>query len=172
MKYLEKFAEEQTVCFTGHRPNRLPQTTEKILEMESKLSNAIENAIWRGKINFVSGSMSGFDILAAERVLLLKKTYPQIRCVLISPFSVHFYSGRNWTAEWEKRSLTVAKYSDFGISLSEHYYKGIYYERDRFIVDMSSEVIAYYDGGAGGTKYTIDYAAKQGRPVFNIIELS
>jgi len=33
---------------------------------------------------------------------------------------------------------------------------------------MATEVIAYYDGGSGGTKYMIDYARSKGVSINNI----
>ena len=167
---LSKYEQTQTLCFTGHRPERLPQEADELLRMRRRLEDAIEEAIGRGRVNFVSGAMSGFDTLAAEAVIRLKAKCPQIQCILIAPFSVHFFSHKNWTPEWEARLREVIKQADFSISLSEHAYKGVYFDRDRVIVDMAAEVIAYYDGGPGGTKYTVEYALGQGRPIINIAE--
>ena len=166
---LVKYEQAQTLCFTGHRPERLPQGAA-LLRMQSRLSDAIEAAIRRGKVNFVSGAMSGFDTLAAEEMLRLKAKYPKIACILVAPFSVRFFNEKNWTPEWEARLRAVIKKADYYASLSENAYKGVYFERDRVIVDMSSEVIAFYDGGAGGTKFTVEYALGQNKPVINIAE--
>jgi len=165
-----KYKPSQTLCFTGHRPERLPQGVGELLRMQSRLTDEIEAAIERGKVSFVSGAMSGFDTMAAERVIRLKKRYPQIQCILIAPFAVRFFNHQNWTPDWETRLRAVIKQADFSISLSEHAYKGVYYDRNRVMVDMSSEVIAYYDGGTGGTKYTVDYARDQNRPIFNVAD--
>ena len=135
---LEKYEKTQTVCFTGHRPERLPQNEG---ELKKRLSDAIEKAIERGKVNFVSGAMSGFDTLAAEQVVRLKETCPQIQCIMVVPFSVGFFNNKNWTPEWTARLRAVTKKADFAISLSEHYYKGVYYERDRMIVDKGSSFL-------------------------------
>jgi predicted Rossmann fold nucleotide-binding protein DprA/Smf involved in DNA uptake len=37
--------------------------------------------------------------------------------------------------------------------------------RDRLIVEHCDEVIAFWDGKCKGTKYTMDYAGQQGKPV-------
>ena len=168
MEILEKYERQKTLCFTGHRPERLPQG--EMRQVQRRLTDAIEDAIRHGKVNFVSGAMSGFDTLAAEQVIQLKEKYPQIQCIIVAPFAVNFFNSKNWTPEWEARLRAVIKRADFSISLSEHAYKGVYYKRDEVIVDMSSEVIAYYDGGAGGTKYTVDYALGHDKPVYNIFD--
>lgn len=163
-----EFEQSQTACFTGHRPERLPQDTGGLMCLQGRLTQEIEAAIARGRINFISGAMSGFDTLAAEQVLRLKEKHPHIQCVLVAPFSVHYFTRKNWTAEWETRLRAVAKQADFTISLSEQFYRGVYLARDRMIVDLAAEVIAYYDGGPGGTQYTIAYARSQQKPVINI----
>ena len=164
------YEQGRTLCFTGHRPERLPQETSELLRMQSRLSDAIEGAIERGVVNFVSGAMSGFDTLAAEQVLRLKEKYPQIQCIMIAPFSVHFFNSKSWTPKWSARLREVIRRADYGISLSEHYHKGVYYERDRVIVSMASEVIAYYDGGPGGTAYTVNWAKEKGLTIYNLYE--
>jgi len=170
MELPEKHEQTRTLCFTGHRPERLPQGTSELLRMQSRLLDAIEEAIRRGVVNFVSGAMSGFDTLAAEQVVRLKEKHPQIQCIMIAPFSVQFFNSKNWTPEWAARLRAVIQRADYGISLSEHYHKGVYYERDRVIVDMSSEVIAYYDGGPGGTAYTVNWAKTKGLTICNLYE--
>jgi len=166
----ERYDQTQTVCFTGHRPGRLPKG-EDALKMQHRLSDAIEDAIKRGKINFVSGAMSGFDTLAAEQVIKLKEKYPHIQCILVKPFSLEFFNTNSWTQKWEARLRAVIKEADFSTSLAKRYRKGIYFKRNEVIVDMSSEVIAYYDGGRGGTKHTIDYANRKGKTIKNIEDL-
>lgn len=37
--------------------------------------------------------------------------------------------------------------------------------RNRQIIDCCDEVLAFWDGKSKGTKYTIDYAKKMGKPV-------
>ena len=167
---VSKYKPPQTLCFTGHRPERLPQRASELRRLQGRLSDEIEAAIGRGKVNIVSGAMSGFDTMAAEQVIRLKETHPQIQCILIAPFAIRFFNDRNWTPEWETRLRAIIKRADFAISLSEHCYQGACFDRNRVIVDMSSEVITYYDGGSGGTKYTVDYAIGCNKPVCNIAD--
>ena len=167
---LSKYDKSKTVCFTGHRPERLPQNLGELIRMTDRLDDAIEAAIQRGKVNFVSGCMSGWDTIAAEQVIQLREKYPQIQCILVLPFEKDFFNNKNWTPAWEAWFMRVFKNADYKTSLSAKARKGIYFERDRVIVDMASEVITYYDGGPGGTKYTLEYAAKKHLSVVNIAD--
>jgi uncharacterized phage-like protein YoqJ len=170
MDCLEQIIPEHTICFTGHRPGRLPREAGEQVRMMDSLTREIETAVQRRRINFVSGAMSGFDTLAAEQVLRLKEKHPSIRCILVAPFSENYFNRGNWTADWEARLLAVIRQADLAVSLSRYSYKGVYYARDRAIVDLAAEVIAYYDGGPGGTRYTIDYARSKNKPITNIAE--
>lgn len=173
MNGLNTFNPAQAVCFSGHRPDRLPGDGDPDMPETQKLIAAlrehIEDAIRRGKIFYLHGAMAGFDILEAEQVIALKKAYPQIRLITIAPFSVHFYSHKKcWTSEWIGRATEIFRQDDFGISLAEHYRSGIYYERNRALVDHSSELICYHDGGKGGTAQTVQYARNKGLSVYNL----
>ena len=58
-----------------------------------------------------------------------------------------------------------------GIRLIEHlpdykkYGRGAPLVRNRQVIDCCDEVLAFWDGKSKGTKYTIDYAKKMGKPV-------
>jgi len=44
-------------------------------------------------------------------------------------------------------------------------YKHAYHHRNRLIAEACDFVIAFWDGSSTGTKYTIDYARRLGKPV-------
>lgn len=44
-------------------------------------------------------------------------------------------------------------------------YKHAYHHRNRLIVEACDMLIAFWDGRSTGTKYTINYARRLGRPV-------
>ena len=113
--------------------------------------------------------MAGFDLFAALQVIEVKKQYTGVRLVSVAPYAVHFFTREKcWTPEWIDRAREVIRQNDFGISLAEHYRSGIYYERNRVLVDHSSMLICYYDGDGGGTKYTIDRAMEKGLTIKNL----
>ena len=64
-----------------------------------------------------------------------------------------------------------------GIRLIEHlpdyakYGRAAPLVRNRLIIDDCDEVLAFWDGKSKGTKYTIDYAKKMGKPV-RIVQLT
>ena len=77
-------SKEKTVAFSGHRTNRIAKFTadrEKLFrEVAFDTFAAIESyCIKKGYDTFLSGMCEGFDLIAAEEVLNLKKRYPHIR---------------------------------------------------------------------------------------------
>ena len=65
-------------CFTGHRPNRLPDEgdTKAVALLCEKIEAEIIRAYEDGKRFFLHGMMAGFDILAAETVAAGKTVLP------------------------------------------------------------------------------------------------
>ena len=71
----------KTCCFTGHR--KIPPAQYQKIAQRLKLE--IEALIKRCVVYFGVGGALGFDTIAAEAVLELRKKYPQIRLILVSP---------------------------------------------------------------------------------------
>ena len=161
------------LSFSGHRPNRLPgqgdPTVPEMRTLTAVLQKEIIAAINRGMTAMLQGCMCGWDIICGEQVIEVKKQYPHIRLVSVAPYSVRLFSKEDcWTPEWENRAREVCRQSDISISLAEHYRKGIYFERNRVLVNHSSLLIVYHDGGSGGTKFTIDRAKEKGLTIKNL----
>ncbi len=144
-----------TCCFTGHRPEKLRLGEE---EVKGLLRREILRAVGEGYVTFFSGMAPGVDLWAAELVLELGRQLP-IRLVCALPYPGFgegnpepWYSLRHW-ALYKSRRVKV---------ISPAYHRGVFQERNRFMVDRSSLLIALYNGAPGGTRNTIEYARKMG----------
>ena len=71
----------KTCCFTGHR--RIPE--EALPRLERRLNEELEALAARGVIYFGAGGALGFDTLAAEAVIRLQRTRPQVKLILVLP---------------------------------------------------------------------------------------
>ena len=84
-------------CFTGHRPESLPDrgNEEKrgMRELQSLLEAAVFRALESGITDFFAGGARGFDTLAAEAVLRCRETNPDVTLFLALP-------GRDQTEDW------------------------------------------------------------------------
>ena len=162
--YMEqrKMSRAATAAFTGHRfvDASLREHVKK------RLTRAVLDAYGNGIRNFISGFAIGFDMMAAEEVVSLKQTYPDITLTAAVPFKgqacrFNFYD--------RKRYDRLLEMADEVIVLSESYYPRCFLDRDEFMVKNSSKLIGYYDGREkGGTFYTIRKAMAQSIPIVNV----
>ena len=122
-------------------------------------------AIEQGYRYFGCGGALGFDTLAAQTVLRLRETYPEIRLILVLPC-------RNQTRGWKQDAVAeydrIIKAADKVTYTSEQYYSGCMHKRNRHLVDSSSLCICYLTEQSGGTAYTVNYARSLGLKIVNV----
>ena len=146
-------------CFTGHRPEKLNQPEHLV---KISLENAIHNAIADGFTTYISGMARGVDVWASEIILRLRSEGYPIRLICASP-----YQGfeKNWSPDWQERYNAILREADLVRYISSGYCRACFQERNEWMVNHSARVIAAYNGRAGGTRNTIDYAHKVNVPV-------
>lgn len=157
-------------CFTGYRPAKLPfdvnVKNKEYFDFENLVIDGILKLAEEGCSVFYSGMAMGFDIFCAECVLLLKKFNKiSLKLVCVIPFKGQ---SSTFPKSWQERYEKILNECDEAIILSEEYFKGCYQKRNIFMVDNSDYVLTWFDGKAGGTKNTVDYAIKQNRFVLNL----
>ena len=161
----------QTACFTGHRPQKLPwgfnENDVGCLAMKEITKIEIQNAIINyGITHFISGMAIGFDIIAAELVLELKKDYPFITLECAIPCKEQ---DKLWRQEQKERYRNILSQADKVTCVSDKpYFDGCMQKRNKYMIDNSSVLIALFNGKAGGTKQTVDYAKQQGLEILTI----
>lgn len=156
-------------CFTGYRPSKFPFSMDREDKDYKKFENALIDKILKlSKDNcriFYSGMAMGFDIIAAEIVLMLKEAYDTpLKLVCVLPFE---NQSETYTSFWRRRYEKILRQADEVIVLSKEYYQGCYQDRNIYMVDKCDYVLTWYDGKQGGTRNTLDYAAEKGRHIFN-----
>lgn len=133
--------------------------------MTQRLRDAVIASIKDGYLYFGAGGALGFDTLAAQTVLNLKKDYPQIKLILVLPCKTQ---ARGWKQEDIEEYNRIMKAADKVVYTSQDYYSGCMHKRNRHLVDNSSLCICYLNSNTGGTAYTVDYAKSVGCRVSNI----
>ena len=154
---------QRTVCFTGHRKLGAPAeyVTARVVEI-------IERLIQEGYLYFGAGGARGFDALASEAVLNLKARYPRIHLILVLPFDEQYTHERDWTRLEIEQYHSLKARASKTVILSEGYSSGVYYRRNRHLVDNASVCVAYLTRPNTGTSYTVNYAKSQGLRVLNV----
>ena len=152
-----------TVCFTGHRPDKLWEACGRdpaaLYEARHQLQQRILRAVDEGYTTFLCGMAQGVDLWAGDMVLSLQESVRQLKLVAVLPYPA---SVRGWPPEWQRSYLRVLKFCTEAVLICPDYRPDCYYQRNRYMVDRASLLIAVYDGMLGGTMYTLTYAMRQG----------
>lgn len=151
----------KTCCFTGHRS----LSSEEKLKAAVRLRRVIEEQIKAGVVFYGAGGALGFDTLAAQTVLEMKKEYPQLRLILVLPCE---NQTRGWRSEDIAAYEDIKRRSDKVVYVSREYTLDCMHRRNCHLVDHSGTCICYLTKGIGGTAYTVDYAQKKGLRIINI----
>lgn len=136
---------EKICVFTGHR-DLGRDFSEKLLKQ------AIKASLDKGYYTFLNGMAIGFDMRAAEILLSLKRTYPQIKLIACIPCE---NQEKYFSLTDKKRYYKLLEKVDEKIILSEHYYTGCMQVRDRYMVKHATMMIAYCHKTTGGAAYTM-----------------
>ncbi len=148
-----------TTCaaFTGHRTYR-HEADELLLRTIRALHDS-------GIRSFLSGMAVGFDLAAAEAVLNCRKSWPDIRLVAVIPFRGQ---QQRFSATDRARFDRIGAEADETVVLSETYNRGVYAVRNDYLVAHAATLITWYDGSAGGTRYTVEQALSRGRRLIHL----
>lgn len=173
---IQKIVEEMNAnicCFTGHRSQKLPwkfnEEDNRYKQTRKEVKTEIEKAIERGYNHFISGMALGFDIMCAGIVLEMKKKYKNIILECAVPCKGQ---ESKWPEKEQKRYRKIIKQADKIRCVYDYYIDGCMKERNQYMINNSSLVIALFNGLPGGTKQTIDYAKAQGLEVIIIKPIS
>ncbi|MDE7082403.1 MAG: DUF1273 domain-containing protein [Clostridia bacterium] len=156
----------KSVCFTGHRSQKLPwgfnEDDERCLAMKATLKSEIEKAIQNGYDTFYCGMALGFDIICAETLIELREKY--------DIFIIGAIPCKNQERKWpkdckERYQNLLAQLNSVRCKYDAYNGAACMHERNRYMVDNSSLLIALFNGEEGGTKYTVDYARNKGLQV-------
>lgn len=157
----------KTCAFTGHRPNSFPwkydETARDCVLLKKVLAGQIDALVGEGVTEWLSGMALGTDLWGAEIVLSLKKKNPALRLHCILPCEGQEVK---WPKAEQERYRSILRQADEVVYVSRAYHSDCMLERNRYMVDHSSVLLAVYNGEwRGGTAMTVRYAKKMGRRV-------
>lgn len=149
---------EKACCVTGHRD--IP--ADKMEFIKTRLREEIEQAIADGFTMFITGMAEGVDLLFAELVIEQKAQHPKLFLEAAIPYGNRLKS----TDPLFRKCLKGCD----GIKVQQDEYRSdCFMNRNRYMVALSSRVIAVYDGREkGGTLFTMRYAHTMEREVREI----
>lgn len=144
---------EKTCCVTGHRDLTPIQGAAAVVKVMGELLQAGID----GYTTYITGMAKGVDLIFAEDLLLIKrKIRPEFQ--LVAAIS-HRGALKNRDPAFQR----LLKECDQVVVLSEYYHPGVYAQRNKWMLEHSSRLIAACDGRkTGGTVRTMLEAERMG----------
>ena len=153
----------RSCCFTGHRPMKLPwgmnESDPRCVELKLELAARLEGIYESSYRTFLCGMALGCDMYFAEAVIALRERHPEVRLEAAIPFGDQ--PGK-WNTAQRQRYNRLIDAADKVTVLQYTYSSDCMMQRNRYMVDHSSLLLACYDGRPGGTMNTILYAQRSG----------
>ena len=150
-------------CFTGHRPMKLPwgmnERDPRCTALKLELAARLEAIYALGYRHFLCGMAIGCDMYFAEAVLALRDVHGDVTLEAAIPFGDQ--PGR-WDEAQRRRYNSLIDRADKVTVLQIGYTSDCMMQRNRYMVDRSSLLLACFDGRPGGTMNTILYAERSG----------
>ena len=152
----------RTCCFTGHRdlPDR---ASDAYFALLSALQAAVSDAVKDGCTRFIIGGAKGFDLLAGEWILALKKVDPSMTLSVYIPYRGQ---ANSFSQQDAKRYRAIVDAADETVVISETYHRGCMRERNMRMVRDADLCIAYVRRRPSGSAQTLCMAEAKGIPVF------
>lgn len=147
----------KSACFTGHR--ELPE----IFSVD-KLKKKIESVIILGYDTFYCGMALGFDSMCFLVLEELRKKY-KIKIIAAVPCDGQ---DEKFSISQKIEYRRMLDSADEVVYVSHNYTPDCMLKRNRYMVDNSSLVIAYYHKEKTGTSYTVNYAAKENKKIITV----
>lgn len=153
-------------CFTGHR-DLPPVDSEEYKTLCRALDRAINDALKLGCAAFYAGGAVGFDMIAAERVLVRarRRTKNPIRLILCIPHKGHHAA---FSAGDQRRIERLIAKADEVHYISEKFAPECFAERNRFMIEHSDVCIAYVRRMQSGSGQTVRMAQQKRRIIIPI----
>lgn len=165
---------KMTCAFTGHRPSRFPwaydETDQRCIALKEILTGEIMRLADIGVTNFLSGMAEGVDTWASVIVLALREKNPLIKLHCILPCKTQ---ADDWSSASQTLYRSILEQADSIVYVSRNHHSNCMMERNRFMVDHASILVAIYqETPRSGTAATIHYARKMGREIIIVAPLS
>lgn len=161
---------EQTCCFTGYRPNKLPwgtkESDERCTALKEKIYDIIEALYSSGIRHFICGMAQGADTYFCEEVLKFKASHADITLEAAIPCEEQC---ARWPERDRNRYYTLVSECDYETLISTKYTPDCMLKRNNYMVEHSSVLVAVYDGKFGGTMQTVKTAQKLALEIIQIM---
>ena len=144
-------ARQESCCFTGHRPAKLPwgynERDPRCVRLKERIADAVLLAYQEGYRHFLCGMAQGCDLYFCEAVLALRERYPEVTVEAAIPCPTQADA---WPEAERDRYRELVARCDMETMVSDTYSSACMQRRDRYMVDHAMLLIAAFDGTPAG----------------------
>ncbi len=133
----------------------------EISDLKKRLSDTLEALFLQGVDTYLTSATRGIELWAAEAVLDLQETYPDIKLEIVVPYDKH---SAKWDAATRSRYRDVLACADRVDYTSHDYTPGAISKRNRYLMENCSYFIGVFTEGTA-TEKTIRSARWNGKVV-------
>ena len=160
----------KSCAFSGHRPRKFPwkydEMDDRCVALKAVLTEQIRLLADAGVTQFLSGMAEAVDTWSALSVLALREENPALKLHCILPCREQ---ADKWSASSRDLYRSILERADSIVYVSREYHKNCMLDRNRFLIEHASILLAVYNGERrGGTAATMRYAQKLGREIIVI----
>ena len=160
---------EESCCFTGHRPEKLPwrydEEDPRAAALKERIFDLVEALYRAGITHFICGMARGCDFYFCEAVLRLREEHDTVTLEAAIPFEGQ---ASDWPERDRNRYFHLVSQCDMETVLGTAYEKDCMKKRNYYMVEHAAVLIAVFDGRFGGTMQTVNYAKKCGLEVLEV----
>lgn len=147
-------------------PLEYDEQDKRCIELKAVLIEQIEKLAASDVTDFYSGMALGVDTWAAMAVLALKKENPALKLHCVLPCEGQ---ADQWSAPARELYFSILDQADEVVYVSREYSEDCMLERNRYLVDHTTCLLAVYNGERqGGTAMTVRYAQRKKRKILII----
>ncbi|MBO4914308.1 MAG: DUF1273 family protein [Oscillospiraceae bacterium] len=161
---------ENTCCFTGYRPDKLPwgvnEEDERCLILKEKLADVAAALYESGVRRFICGMALGCDTYFCEAALALREEHDDVTVEAAIPC---LGQAERWPKADRERYYRLSSRCDVETLIGREYTPDCMAKRNRYMIEQSSVLVAVYDGRWGGTMQTVNLARKQGLEIIEVM---
>lgn len=159
---------ESTLCFTGHRPEKLPEGAV-LRGLQQTIYYAIRRAVAQGYTHFLTGMADGVDYIAAYYLFHLRMKNPALRVIGVQPCSKDydsFFRANGYSVPHLR--LMQQNVDELVVLPGSAWNRRVYARRNRVMVEHASGIIAVCRDGRSGSMMTYQYARQHGLAYYRI----
>ena len=160
----EEFSDwERSLCFTGHRPDKLPTGDELkalLRALEMHITRMVNTA---GFNRFYTGLADGIDYYAAQQIFRLRDAGHPVHIVGVQPCEDYREVYRFFRHDMRHFDEMLRQCDKIIVLPGRRFDKGVFLKRNKYMVEHSSAVLAVCDAaGRSGSAQTLAYAKQLG----------